>query len=161
MKISKRITIASINGVRKGFKDVKTRRKVARIFGIARESVLKVSETMKNSYAFGGEFKAINEAGEEFIAAVCYMPEPAQGLLHNAVEGAKGSPVEFGFDFYIVPNESAVLGYEFETESLMEHRASSALAEIESRVAQPALTHDKPKAEAAKPAPAPAKPAKR
>ena len=143
MKICKRITIGAINGVRKGFKDVKSRRKVARILGIAREANLKVSETMKDSYCFVGEFKGINEAGEVYVSATCYLPEPAQGLLRAAVEGEKGNPVEFGFDFFVKPSPDAVLGYEFETEALMEHRPSNALAELEARVAAPALTHDK------------------
>ncbi len=142
MKIAKKISIGKINGVRKGFKDVKSRRKVARILGIAREAILKVSENMKDSYCFVGEFRGINEAGEVYVAAECYMPEPAQGLLHAAVENSGGSPVEFGFDFYLVPSPDAVLGYEFETEALMEHRPSNALAELEARIAAPALTHE-------------------
>ena len=147
MKICKRITIGAINSVRKGFKDVKSRRKVARILGIAREATLKVSENMKDSYRFDGEFKAINETGVEYVSAVCYLPEPAQGLLHAALQNERGdadrgNPVEFGFDFFVVPEPESVLGYVFETEALMDHKPSNALAELEARVAAPALTHE-------------------
>ncbi len=143
MQIANKITIGGINSVRKGFKDVKEKTHVARIIGIAREASLKTSENMADSWKFSGEFRAWNREGEEVAAPVCYMPDPAQGLLKAAVDADKsGAGVQFGFDFYVVPNENVAIGYQYEVKPLMESKPSEALAGLASSLAPlPKLAH--------------------
>ncbi len=141
MNIVNKITIGSINGVRKGFKDVVARRHVARIIGIARSADLKQSENMGDSWKFIGEFRAWNQKGEMFTSPVCFLPHEAQATLKAAVEADKaGAGVEFAFDFYIRPDDKAALKYVYETHPLIEVRASSALAAFAGSL--PKLAHE-------------------
>lgn len=143
MQIANKITIGGINSVRKGFKDVKEKTHVARIIGIAREASLKTSENMADSWKFSGEFRAWNREGEEVAAPTCYMPDPAQGLLKAAVDADKsGAGVQFGFDFYVVPDENVAIGYHYEIKPLMESKPSDALAALSKSAAPlPQLGH--------------------
>jgi hypothetical protein len=136
MKFLRKISIGGINGIRGGFKEVKGRVLVMIIGGITTSYKEKVSETMGTSYAFNGEFRAINSHGEECGASVAYMPEPAQGMLKAQLDGlgeAAGS-VEFGFKFYAVEDETAIKGYSFECVSMQEARPSTALSALIARL---------------------------
>ena len=137
--LAKKITLGSINGVRGGFKmgqffDEKTKGKlVMRIVGIARSADLKASENMGDSFKFNGEFKAWNAEGEQFISPVCYLPEPAQGMLHEAISSASEG-VEFALDIFLSYNETAIKLYEFAVVPLVEVRQSTALESFASAV---------------------------
>lgn len=135
MKLLKKISIGSVNSVRGGLKDVKGRMLVMVIAGICGSYKEKVSETMGVSYAFLGEFRAIDRNGEESAAPVAYLPEPAQSLLKTQIDdlvNQGGGNVEFGFRFWAVEDETAIKGYVFEVEPLMEARASTALERLTS-----------------------------
>jgi hypothetical protein len=127
MKIAKKITLGGINNVRGGFKNVEDKFLGMRIIGIASYYKESISATMGVSYMFSGEARAYDKNGDEIHAPAWFLPEPAQGLLKSVIDGAKGSQVEFGFDFYIVPNEDALLGYTIETLPLLELKSSPAL----------------------------------
>jgi hypothetical protein len=136
MKLLRKISIGGINGVRGGFKGIEGRVLVMVIAGITTSYKEKVSENMGTSYAFNGEFRAINSDGEECAASVAYLPEPAQGLLKAQLDGlgdAAGS-VEFGFKFYAVEDETAIKGYSFECVPLQEARPSTALSALTARL---------------------------
>ncbi len=151
MQIITKITIGGINSVRKGFKGVEAKKHVARVIGIARSADLKPSENMGDSFKFGGEFRAWNEKGEEFAGPVCYLPEPAQGMLNAAVIGDKsGAGVQFGFDFFVRPDEKSAVGYVYETHPLMDSKPSDALAALAGSLPNlPKLAHEeKPQADA-------------
>lgn len=152
MKLLKKISIGSINSVRGGLKNVTGRVLVAVIAGITGSYKEKTSETMKTSYAFNGEFRAVNKDGEECAAAVCFLPEPAQSLLKTQIDDLSkvgGLNVEFGFRIFAVEDSTSIVGYIFEVEPLMEARASTAMADLAKRIgvalpdtAAPALGHD-------------------
>lgn len=133
MKIARKITIGSINGVRGGFKDIKETKRVMDIFGIARSYTTKTSENMGVSYAFEGEFVAVNQGGEEFRAPVSYLPEPAQSMLKSGIDSGGGS-IEFAFRFFVEPDESLPMGYRFEMESLLEVKDSDAISALKGKV---------------------------
>lgn len=134
-KLMRKISIGGINGVRGGFKGVKEAFRAMTILGLASSLKEKVSETMGVSYAFNGEFRAINRDGEEYIAPVCYIPEPAQSLLKEALENEdRMGAVEFAFDFNVVPDEKSVTGYVFECVPKLTPQASAGLAALASRV---------------------------
>lgn len=139
MELVTKISIGSINKIRKGFKAVTERKHVMRVVGIARSAELKVNENMADSKKFVGEFRAWNSEGEEFSSPVMYIPEPAQSLLASAVEVDGHNGIQFGFDFFIVPNENAPIGYNYEIKHLMESKPSDALSALISHVGAPKL----------------------
>lgn len=158
MKLLRKISVGAVNGVRGGFKNVTTRARVMTIVGIAHSYKEKTSENMATSYAFNGEFRAINVDGVECAAPVAYLVEPAQGLLRAQLDGLGGEgSVEFGFHIFVCPDETAIKGYVFEIEPLMEAKPSTALENLSARVgfsvdaeSAKALGHDAA-AESAKP----------
>ena len=139
MELVTKISVGSINKIRKGFKGVTERKHVMRVIGIARSAELKVSENMADSKKFVGEFRAWNSEGEEFSSPVMYIPEPAQSLLASAVEADGHNGIQFGFDFFIVPNENVPIGYNYEIKPLMESKPSDALSALISHVGAPKL----------------------
>jgi hypothetical protein len=166
MKIAKKISLGTINGVRGGFKDVKEKTRVATIAGTVMGYKEKTSETMGVSYAFSGDFVGINKDGEETRSPVCYLPEPAQGMLKAQVDQLEregiNAAVEFAFDFFAVPDETAIKGYIFETVPRLKAKPSNALAAIAQAAginlenSAPQLTHEPaaPETEQAEEAPA-------
>lgn len=137
VKILRKISIGGVNGIRGGFKNVEEGKPflAMSVIGLATGYKEKTSETMGVSYAFSGEFRAVNQHGEEFMGPVCYLPEPAQGLLKSALDDAdRMGSVEFGFDFEVIYNETAIKGYEFSTTPKITPQASSGLAALAGRV---------------------------
>lgn len=130
-KLLRKITVGVVNGIRGGFKGVTEKQRVLTVIGVAQGFKEKVSETMGVSYQFNGEFRAINKDGEESVAPVLYLPEPAQGLLHAALadEDRMGG-VEFGFHFHIVPDASSVTGYVYECEPMVQPKPSEQVARL-------------------------------
>lgn len=151
MKILKRITLGSVNGVRGGFKNVTEKFRAATIYGVAHGSELKQKEDFADSYKFTGEFKAINKDGVPCVGTTAYVPSPIQEQLHIALQEG-GQPVEFGINVFVIPDDDAVKGYILECEALTEYKTSTAIQGIEQRLAEklPAL-----EAPAKEPAPAP------
>ncbi len=141
MIITKKISVAGINSIRGGFKVKRGDEGFLpfdtflgmRVMGITHDYNEKVSDNMGVSYQFLGEFRAWNREGTEFASPVCYLPEPAQGILKAGLDGTDGS-VEFGFDVFIKYNKTAILGYEFLLESLLDAKPSEGLAHLVSRV---------------------------
>lgn len=155
-KLLRKLSIAGINGVRGGFKDIKEKIRVATIIGLANGYKEKVSETMGVSYAFNGEFRAINRDGEACMAPVCYLPDPAQGLLREALDDENRiGAVQFAFDFFAVPDDTAIKGYVFECVPKIEPKVSDGLKQLADSVgvATPALEGPKAESESDKPAP--------
>jgi len=134
MQIERKITIGGINGIRKGFKDVTESRLVARILGIASEA-LREDGALGEYVKFKGEFRAINQDGEEFASAVCFLPKPADDLLESAIKNAGGKSVNFGFDIFVHPNENVAIGYEYKVKPLLETKPSDPLAALMGAIA--------------------------
>lgn len=126
MQIARKISVGSINGVKAGFKGVTETTLVGRLVGQAMAATQHDGE--KGSYTkFKGEFRAINADGEEVAAPVMFLPSPAQEMLADAVKAAEGKAVAFGFDVFVVPNATAVLGYEYKIKPLLETAPSDPL----------------------------------
>jgi hypothetical protein len=142
MEIARKVTIGGINGVRKGFKGIKEKTFVARILGIVNDA--RIEDGQLGAYVkFTGEFQATNMDGVVTAAPVCMLPEPASGMLHSAFENSDGS-VKFGFDFFVVPDESVAIGYKYSTVPLVEAKPSNPLADmLQSMPALPALAAPK------------------
>lgn len=144
MNVAKQITVGTINGIRKGFKNVTAERLVARIYGIARG--IEDGEHPQNGawVRFNGDFKGINQDGEITIAPTCFLTSPADQLLRSAVVAAEGKDVQFGFDFYVVPHDTAVLGYVYKVRPMMQVEASDPMKALESSFSKdlPALGVD-------------------
>ena len=137
MKLLKKISIGTINSVRGGLKSITGRMLVMMVAGITGSYKEKTSETMGTSYAFIGEFRAVNQHGEECTAPIAYLPEPAQSLLKSQIDDlvkSGATNVEFGFKVFAVEDETALKGYYFELEPLMEARPSTALQELTQRI---------------------------
>lgn len=150
MKLLKKISAGSINGIRGGFRDIKGRERVMTLIGVAHDSKQHVNEKDgKVSWGFIGEFRAINRHGEEAVGPLAYIPEPMQSALQAQLKDS-GASVEFGFHVFAVEDTTSVVGYVFECESLIEPKPSNAVAALASRLgvtlpsAGPALGHDKP-----------------
>lgn len=161
MQICKKITVAGINEVRGGFKNVTEVTHVARVFGVAR-SVENKSTTLGNSLQFNGDFRAINADGEEFAGPVLYLMSPADGMLSEAILGAEGKEVKFGFDIYVAPHEKKTaidIGYSYQIKPLLELKPSDAMASLMAEISIPLPGKPKQAAlvfEEAKPEPTPA-----
>lgn len=141
MQILKKMSVATLNSIRGGFKDVTETRLVGRIFGIV-SGVETKETTIGASLKFTGEFRGINGDGEEFMAPVCYLIEPAAGMLAAAFAGAEGRPVNFGFDIFVSPKEKRSpvdLGYEYQIKPLLETRASDPMLALMSSANAPAI----------------------
>ena len=134
--ITKKITIGGINGIRAGFKGIKELTLVARIYGTTSKFDAKESAQYGVSYKFSGEFRAINADGEEFASPVCYLVEPAQSMLVEALNAAEGKAVEFAFDFFVQPDEKSVTGYIYEIKPLLETKASAPLQSMAEKLPQ-------------------------
>ncbi len=135
MKIAKKITISSINNIRGGFKEVIKRERVATILGVVRSAKTKISDTMGASTCFLGEFKGTNKKGEESVAPLCYLPEPMQSILLSQLQDApETSGVEFAVNFYVTPDDSAILKYTIDSESLIEYTQSDSLKSLTAKV---------------------------
>jgi hypothetical protein len=150
MKLMKKITIGSINNVRGGFKAMtlfglrtdpnnkdalladRESVPVMTVIGIAHSYTEKTSEDMGTSYAFNGEFQAINKDGEKCMGPVLYLPEPAQGLAKSALDSA--SSIDIGFTFNALRSDDALKGYEFECIPLQEPAPSGALEALSARL---------------------------
>lgn len=153
-KLVRKITIGTINGVRGGFKNVQGEFLAMSIIGEAQSFKEHTSETMGVSYAFNGEFRAKNREGVEYVGPVCFLPEPAQGMLHAALDQEERvGGIRFAFDFLVVEDDTAIKGYRFECEPLVEPKPSDALAQFaasigyESAGVAAALALDAPKAD--------------
>lgn len=155
MNLMKKMSVNGMNGLRGGFKGVTEQRHVGRIVGIAHEVDYKESQTMGISKRFTGEFRGINEHGEEFAAPVCYLPAPADGLLEAAVNAAEGKGVNFAFDFFVVPNATSILGYDWKVKPLLDTRPSDPLAALMGSI-PPMLAAPKKAEETVAPTEAPA-----
>lgn len=127
MEVQRKITVAGINGSNGGFSIAPDAAPflIARIFGMARK--VEVKETTFGPYKrFSGDFRAINQYGEEFAAPVVILPEPADSLLETAMlaEGVDLSAgVQFGFDVFLAPHPKKTpvdRGYKFAVKPLME-----------------------------------------
>ena len=142
MKLVKKITMASVNNIRGGFKNVDPKGASflgMRVVGLVRGYDTLVSPTMGESQKFYGEIRAENREGEEFASPCCFVPEPAQGLLRSAVDAADGLAVEFGFDILVVPDAESMVGYHFDIVPLLETKPSDALLTLTNRIKNPAL----------------------
>jgi hypothetical protein len=132
MEILRKMSVGAINGVNGGFKDVTETRHVARIMGIVRGVETKETN-IGRSYKFTGEFRGINEHGEEFSSPVCYLPNPADSMLVEAFTAANGQQVGFAFDVFVTPKpkrNSVDLGYEYKIKPLLETKPSDPLAAL-------------------------------
>ena len=132
MQIAKKISTAGINNVRKGFPKPEKKTFVARILGEAQKCEV-IDGVLGQSIKFVGQFKGINQDGEETIAPVCYLPAPADAVLKTAIDNADGSPVNFGFDFTIVPDGCA-MGYKYDVTPLLKFEPSDVMKAIEAGI---------------------------
>lgn len=153
-QIAKKLSIGSANAVRGGFKAVRLfglrqdpnnsdhnapligdreRVTVLTIVGLVNGYKEKTSETMDTSYAFMGEFQAINMLGERIISPVAYLPEPAQGMIKAAVDGG-ATAIEIGFVIDAVRSDDTPVGYEYQIKPLVEPKASTALDHLAGRL---------------------------
>ena len=151
MQVARKISVGSINGVRSGFKGTTEKTFVARIVGIASSAEAKESQ-FGTYWKFTGEFQATNMEGEIIGAPACMLPEPSAGMLAAAVKESNGG-VQFGFDFFVVPDEKSTTGYVYQVHPLIESKPSNPLADLLQGVPElPKLAA--PKSPDAAPAPA-------
>ena len=130
MQILRKASVSIVNGLGKGgFKNVTEKRLVMRAFGNA--TGFEIGTTTFGDYtAFKGEFRAINEDGEESVSQKLFLVEPAEGLLKGALQANDGKPVQFGFDIFIVPDEGSERGYQYRVQNLLEIKASDPVAAL-------------------------------
>lgn len=137
MELLRKITIGGINNVRKGFKGVKEKQFIARCMGIARGFDVVPHVQYGDSYKFNGEFRAVNQDGEESAAPVIYLVKPVDEMLRDQIKAAEGKPVNFAFDIFLVPDEGSERGYQYRVQPLMETAPSDPLAELMKQVTLP------------------------
>lgn len=120
----KKLSVASINSVRGGFKEVTATRFVGRILGIVRNVESKPTN-FGVATSFKGDFLAFNAEGKQFISPACYLPGPAEKFLIKALTAkeTEGKELTFAFDFFVAPTKKGNkldLGYEFQVTALSE-----------------------------------------
>lgn len=119
MEVIRKISLGTINGVRKGFKDVKSTLFVARIFGVVNSTAVEPTPSGGTQVKFVGEFGAVSMERKAFGAPVAFLPAQAETALHSAVVAAHGKPVKFAYDVYAAPDSSPV-GYSITVQALMD-----------------------------------------
>jgi len=140
--IAKKISIGSLNGLRGGFKKESVTAEpmlAARIYGRADSFEAKDGGAMGVSFKFVGDFLGVNQYGEITSSPVCYLIAPADGMLVAALKNNEGKGVEFGFDFMVVKNDTAVLGYEYKVKPILETTAAEPLLAIQSKITAPPI----------------------
>lgn len=131
MQIARKITVGTINGIRGGFVVAEGEtRLVGRIYGMA--GAVETKESTYGPYQrFKGEFRAINEDGEEIGAPILMLPEPASGMLAAALATESGkSGVQFGFDIFVQSTpkkQPGDRGYQYVIKPLLETAPSDPL----------------------------------
>lgn len=164
MNYLKKLSIATMNAIPKGIKELEHGATVAiaHIIGIA-EGIETGTSQFGEWVAFTGAFKGtVLDGGEMFRAGKCLLP----GIASDALQGAvtENAPVEFALEIGIRrvikldPKGNEVgMGYEYTMRPLIEmDAASDPLTALEAKVKVPALEAPKteaeaPKAEAEKP----------
>lgn len=133
MQLLRKISVSSLNNAKGGFKDIKEKTFVGRIYGTARSHMVEDKGGFGPSLKFNGEFKGVNMDGEISMSPVLYLVGPVDEMLKSAIddlpEGAKG--VEFGFDIYVTPDPANKFGYSYRVETLVESKPSEPLAALE------------------------------
>ena len=170
MEITRKITIATVNNVRKGFKDVKALTFLARILGVVASMEVEPTGNGGAITKFVGEFRAVSQERKEFGAPVAYLPAAAETALAAAVKAGDGKPVKFAFDVFASPDSSPI-GYSITANPLVEPSAMRTLDELNSSLPELPAKADlltgqgepgasqgetKPTGEAGSPPPAPA-----
>lgn len=137
---------------------------------IGKTDSIKTGNTDKGDWvAFIGEFEAVcltgDNKGQRFAAPKAYFPEPYQSAIFAAIRNGEGAAVEVAVTVGIKIDDTSVVGYAYTTKSLVQLKASDALAALrEKMLAAPEVAALMPPAEtAAEEAPAEkvAKPAKK
>lgn len=144
----KKISVKGIAGVIKA-PPVGQQRDIAIVLGYARRMETKTT-SYGDAIAFHGDFKGINvETGEEFRAAICYLPDVAASMLENAMADAPDSTVEFGFKISVIGVKSRNSGdadkYEYRVEPLLKFADTDPVTALENRIKQAALPAPKGK----------------
>lgn len=161
MEITRKMSVAGINGIRKGFKGLTGLTFAARVFGLAEGVTREALQTGGEQWKFTGEFQAINQKGEAFAAPVLYLPGPADTQLAQAIKDAAGKTIKFGYDVFVEPDATSLLGYIYKVQPQVTPAPVSVLEDI--AAALPVLTFpkqadlvDNAAAGAGEPAPGPA-----
>lgn len=126
--MARKISLGSINGVSKGFRGITERTFVGRIMGIVSKCEVGEHATNGPYVKFKGEFQAFDRENTRHVGPVCFLPEPSASMMHEAWENANGENIQFAFDYFVVPNESVAIGYNYETVPLFEVKTSDPLA---------------------------------
>lgn len=136
MKLLRKMSVGALNETKGGFKGITEETFMARIFGIAR-SVSVETSTFGAYFKFSGEFRGINQDGEESAAPVLYLIEPIDSMLKSALDGSEGKPVEFAFDIYAVPDTDprSKTGYQYRAKTLQDSKPSEPLAALQASIA--------------------------
>lgn len=107
---------------------------IGRMFGsVRRQEVVETPHGV--SIKFIGEVRGQGWDGTDVFSGVCYLPDPAEGLLSAALNDAQGDDatarvsVEFAFDFFAV-EDKGVTGYKYVVESLIDVAPSDPVAKL-------------------------------
>ncbi len=134
MKSINKISLANVNKIRGGFKNLSDRFLGMRVVGVVRGYDTLIDSTMHATEKFYGEFRAENGTGDEFISPICFLPEPAQTFLREAVDSSKALVVEFAFDIHVIPDRTLRAGCRFEIEHVVEAKTCNALDALVEKV---------------------------
>ena len=96
-----------------------------RVAGVAKQ--VRRGETAYGDWVgFKGDFACQTGTGEEYRSNQCFLPEPFQGMLENAVEQDKDGDgkvenvaVRFSVDIYAKKRSDLSIGYEYEPEPVI------------------------------------------
>lgn len=103
--------------------------------------------------AFQGKMEATNYAsGEAFAAVQCFIPEPLQSMLLDALE--KTDTVEFAFSVHVKRRDDLKEGYEYIVEPHMKAQEADPLAALRALLPAPAKSAQIDIEEVIEPAPA-------
>lgn len=142
MEITRKMSVAGINGMRKGFKSVLALEFVARILGVAESVMREQTQTGAEQWKFTGEFQGVNADGKEFGAPVLYLPGPADSQLTSAMSANVGKSVKFAYDIFVEPDKTSPIGYVTRVKPLLEPTAIATLLDIASSLPPAPLKAD-------------------
>lgn len=94
------------------------------------------SSTFGDWLAFIGDFEGVHmESGEVNRSPVCFLPEPAQGMLEAALLKNENG-VEFSFIIGVKPNKTSTTGYEYTVKPVVASKQNDALEKLRTATVQ-------------------------
>lgn len=114
---------------------------MCRIYGEATDSKTKEDRTGRPYTYLIGQFRGVNNKGEEFESEKLFLPDGIMEKVLSQLAQAEGAPVKFGYDITSAVNDKSSVGYNYVATTIIKTETSDRLKDMEASLpALPAAT---------------------